>query len=233
MVYERADSRADDTVPVWHCVAVGQGRAPWHLRLPDGSEVWLLAGSSYSYPLERKIASVGTLFEGRALFEVKDMASEPFVIRTRSGALIRMLGTRFTVEAGSTTKVVLFNGRLEVSNKHGRIQLRSMQEAVFGAGSIRVLTVRDSAGISEWVRRAGSFAFNNTALKDAIRQVADWYGCQVALDGRVRGVPITGHLERSASVDAVIGLIQKVESNYAYIYRSGSAIVISSKPPAK
>ena len=70
--------------------------------LPDGTEVTLAPGSkltySEKYPRDTKL-------EGKAYFEVARDEAVPFEI-TSNGAFVRVLGTKFMVDAGSSVKEV-------------------------------------------------------------------------------------------------------------------------------
>ena len=70
--------------------------------LPDGTEVTLAPGSklTYSEKSPRK-----TQLEGKAYFEVARDEAVPFEI-TSDGAFVRVLGTKFMVDAGSSVKEV-------------------------------------------------------------------------------------------------------------------------------
>ena len=70
--------------------------------LPDGSEVTLSPGSRLTYGEKspRK-----TCLEGKAFFEVARDEAVPFEI-TADGAFVRVLGTKFMVDAGSSVKEV-------------------------------------------------------------------------------------------------------------------------------
>ena len=71
--------------------------------LPDGSEVTLTPGSRLTY---NEKSPRNTHLEGKAFFEVARDEAVPFEI-TADGAFVRVLGTKFMVDAGSSLKEVL------------------------------------------------------------------------------------------------------------------------------
>ena len=86
------------------------------LVLPDGSRVWLNAGSRLVYPghfspLRREVS-----LEGEAFFEVTHNASVPFLVH--AGKLtVRVLGTRFNVKAykeDADIETTLISGKVQV-----------------------------------------------------------------------------------------------------------------------
>jgi ferric-dicitrate binding protein FerR (iron transport regulator) len=95
-----------------------------HLVLPDGSQVWLNAGSKLTYPRsfddkERKVALVGEAF-----FKVQTNKSKPFIVST--GQMnVRALGTAFNVKAYPEDKAItttLVEGIVKVDGVQGKKQ---------------------------------------------------------------------------------------------------------------
>lgn len=89
-----------------------------HITLPDGTKVWLNAGSVFKYPktFDAKIRQV-ELLEGRAFFDVKHMDNKPFIVKTKS-LNVTVLGTSFDVRAykrEGTTKVSVVTGKVGVT----------------------------------------------------------------------------------------------------------------------
>lgn len=84
--------------------------------LPDGSKVWLNAGSQITYESEygKKTRSLDLI--GEAYFDVAKDAEHPFIVNTPE-LKIRALGTRFNVKAYPEEKAVfatLEEGRIDV-----------------------------------------------------------------------------------------------------------------------
>lgn len=90
-----------------------------NLILPDGTKVWLNAGSALSYDSAygRNIREVA--LSGEAFFDVVKNKEKPFVIHT-SKINIRVLGTEFNVRSyptDKTTEASLIRGSIEVTFK--------------------------------------------------------------------------------------------------------------------
>ena len=68
------------------------------IQLPDGSTVWLNAGSKLTYTKDfgKEIREVTLI--GEAFFDVTKMKEKPFIIHT-SSINIKVLGTAFNVKA--------------------------------------------------------------------------------------------------------------------------------------
>lgn len=89
------------------------------IQLPDGSTVWLNAGSSLIYNKDFGIEKREVEITGEGFFDVTKNASMPFIIKTRSFD-IKVLGTVFNVKAypdDETSETSLLEGKIEVSIK--------------------------------------------------------------------------------------------------------------------
>lgn len=90
-----------------------------HLVLPDGTLVWLNAGSRINYDKNYGVALREVNLTGEAFFDVARNAEKPFVIHT-ARIDIKVLGTRFNVRSyptDKTTEATLIRGSIEVSIK--------------------------------------------------------------------------------------------------------------------
>lgn len=86
------------------------------ISLPDGSVIWLNAGSTLKYPekFDKKIREI--YLTGEGYFDVRHHAEKPFIVH--AGAMdIRILGTEFNVRAYEDegfTETSLIKGAVEV-----------------------------------------------------------------------------------------------------------------------
>ena len=89
-------------------------------RLPDGSVVWLNAGSSISYEEDFSGPVREVKLEGEAYFDVAKDAKKPFIVHT-AGIDIKVLGTSFNVKAYASDKTVettLIQGLVQVTGQY-------------------------------------------------------------------------------------------------------------------
>ena len=87
------------------------------LNLPDGSKVWLNAGSSIKYPTRFRNNERTVSIEGEAYFEVESDRKHPFVVRA-GDMTVKATGTQFNVNhyaKDSIASVVLVSGRVSVA----------------------------------------------------------------------------------------------------------------------
>lgn len=90
------------------------------VELPDGSVVWLNAGSKLTYNKEFGQTLREVTLSGEGFFDVAKMKDKPFIIHT-SNINIKVLGTVFNVKAypeDKRTETSLIRGRIEVTIKN-------------------------------------------------------------------------------------------------------------------
>ncbi|BAV04327.1 FecR family protein [Filimonas lacunae] len=109
LVYRSGDRRVQ--------VIVAQNGSRMQSKLPDGSTVWLNAGSSISYPVNFTGSQREVELKGEGYFDVAKNAGKPFIVHT-AGIDIKVLGTAFNVKAYDTDKEVettLISGMVQIS----------------------------------------------------------------------------------------------------------------------
>ena len=156
--------------------------------LPDGTEVTLAPGSklTYSEKSPRK-----TQLEGKAYFEVARDEDVPFEI-TSDGAFVRVLGTKFMVDAGSSVKeVYVTEGKVlfaKSSDSEGVILTKDMQATISPGEDIPVIVMEADVNTIAWHR--GSFIFDKTPLKEVLETLSEHYKVSFAatdLDKQLSG----------------------------------------------
>ena len=156
--------------------------------LPDGSEVTLAPGSrlTYSEKSPRK-----TQLKGKAFFEVARDEAVPFEI-TSDGAFVRVLGTKFMVDAGSSVKeVYVTEGKVlfaKSSDSEGVILTKDMQATLSESDAVPVVAMEPDVNSIAWQR--GSFIFDKTPLKEVLETLSEHYKVSFAatdLDKQLSG----------------------------------------------
>lgn len=90
------------------------------IQLPDGSMVWLNAGSKLTYTKDFGKKNREVMLTGEAFFDVTKNPEKPFLIQTNS-INIKVLGTAFNVKAypeDKQTETSLIRGNIEVTIKN-------------------------------------------------------------------------------------------------------------------
>jgi transmembrane sensor len=107
------------------------------IQLPDGSQVWINAGSKLTYAGMMKGLTREVTLDGEAYFDVVKDAAHPFIVHT-SRIDIKVLGTAFNVKAYKiepTIEATLIHGSIEVTNRNRpdapKIMLKPREKLVF------------------------------------------------------------------------------------------------------
>lgn len=171
--------------------------------LPDGSQVTLAPGSqlTYSEKSPRK-----TQLEGKAFFEVARDETVPFEI-TADGAFVKVLGTKFMVDAASSLKeVYVTEGKVlfaKSSDSEGVILTKDMQAVLSQSDAVPVIVMETDVNSIAWQR--GSFIFDSTPLKEVLETLSEYYKVSFAATDLDKQLSGEFHAE---DLDLIISLIE-------------------------
>lgn len=121
------------------------------ITLPDGSNVWLNAGSKLCYSSDFGKTSRNISLNGEGYFSVTKNKKKPFII-TSGETRIRVLGTKFDLKAyadDDLARVTLLEGSLSISSKKENIKetiISPNQQAFIQRGSYSVKVRSVKAG---------------------------------------------------------------------------------------
>ena len=171
--------------------------------LPDGSEVTLTPGSRLTY---NEKSPRNTHLEGKAFFEVARDEAVPFEV-TADGAFVRVLGTKFMVDAGSSVKeVYVTEGKVlfaKSSDVEGVILTKDMQATLSPDANVPVIAVEPDVNSIAWQR--GSFIFDKTPLKEVLKTLSEHYKVSFAATDLDKQLSGEFHAE---DLDLIISLIE-------------------------
>jgi len=181
----------------------------YQLTLPDGSKVWLNAASSITYPTtftgnERKVQ-----ITGEAYFEIAHNSKMPF--RVEKGELaVQVIGTHFNVNAyedESAVNVTLLEGSVNVKYADDKQVIKPGQQAQVKAGSkMKLINEVDVEVVMAW--KNGLFHFENSDIKEVMRQVSRWYDVDVVYKtATVKNDPLFIEVQRNTNLSDVLKVI--------------------------
>ncbi|HAT92992.1 FecR family protein [Sphingobacterium sp. UBA7038] len=184
----------------------------YQVTLPDGTKVWLNAGSSLKYPMSFAKNERRVRLEGEAFFEVTKDSARPFKVLSK-GQEIEVLGTAFNVNSypdNTVIKTTLVNGKVKLSN-HKRYSeaiylLPGQQSTNTNNGKIQLANV-DTAPFTAW--KEGLFYFDETPLSDALQQIGRWYNVEVKYKGEVPQTHFYGRIKRSKPLRDVLDVLEE------------------------
>lgn len=195
--------------------------------LPDGTTVWLNAGSSLRYPLkftggERKVAMTG-----QVSFLVKHDALHPFRVEV-SGQTIEDIGTEFDINAYRNEPVVLttlIEGSASVTKGQKKVILVPGQQAVTNSQKegIDVLEGINTDNVIAW--RIGKFKFDNADMRTVMRQLERWYDVEIVFEGEIPDRPLVGGTFRNEQLSEVLHTLEL--SGVAHFRIEGTRVYVS------
>lgn len=167
-------------------------------RLPDGTQLWLNAGTrivlAQGFSHDRRELTL----EGEAFFEVQHDEDHPFIIHT--GALeVRVLGTSLNVRAypgESSMEATLIEGKAEIGlagNPQSAIPLKPNEKMVFhneDSGNplnyIRkpIVPDRTDGTIVETSWTKNKLVFRNETLSSLSTRLERWYDVTIVFDDK-------------------------------------------------
>ncbi|CAN5726870.1 DUF4974 domain-containing protein [soil metagenome] len=192
----------------------------YKLLLPDGSEVWLNAASSITYPTsfidgERKVTITGeAYFEVAHLKDVNGKGNVPFIvsIKATSGeqTQVEVLGTHFNINAYSDEPVIkatLLEGIIKLNNLKSNSMLKPGQQGqVNNNGNIHVIENANTEEAVAW--KNGLFQFDNADIKTVMRQIARWYDVDVVFKEMIPSEKFVGEIPRNSNISEVFKILQ-------------------------
>lgn len=184
----------------------------WQIKLPDGTQVWLNALSSLTYPTsfngknERRIT-----LSGEAYFEVSKNEQQPFIVETEKQD-VKVLGTHFNVSAYADeplVKTTLLEGSVQVTQAGNKATyiLKPGEQSELSSAGIKIEEV-DAEDAIAW--KNGYFIFNNERQESIMQKIARWYDVEVTYaDPEAKNVTYLGTVSRFENVSQVLRKFQK------------------------
>ena len=181
----------------------------YQLILPDGSKVWLNAGSSLRFPTafvgkERRVE-----LSGEAYFEVSKNKAMPFKVFANDME-VRVLGTHFNVMAYDNEKSInttLIEGSVQVLKGTGRVYLKPGEEAILNKTSSNMtVSAADVEQIVAW--KNGYFMFNDENIESIMRKVSRWYNVDVTFKGSMKNKDFVGTMLRNRNVSELLRMLE-------------------------
>ena len=175
------------------------------LDLPDGSHVWLDAGSSVSYPEDMTVSRVVSL-TGNAVFDVTKKENGQNFIVELDGACVEVHGTSFSVNhgLGDIVYVTLYSGLVDfVAGATGqRVSLMPSNRLEFNPEESTISVAPFFKGIS-W--KDGNYVIENASLGDIVEFICWNWSINVSTDPSIgNGQRVNGKIMHSETPGSVL-----------------------------
>jgi transmembrane sensor len=202
LIYRIAYDRAPQDV------VIAAKSTPMQQKLPDGSEVFVNKNSTVTFIKKGKKREVK--LEGEAYFNVVHNAAEPFVINIDE-IRIEDIGTAFNVNALPGSKVVevtVDEGEVRFyTESNAGVRLIKGEKAYYdkSAKTFSKGSIDPSENVASYKTRI--FQFNETSLREVIRQLNDVYGCDIRLASEELGNCKLSVMFKNENLEEIIPII--------------------------
>lgn len=187
------------------------------LTLPDGSTVWLKAGSLLTYDLPFREQREVHL-QGEAFFQVTRDESYPFAVSTRH-LRVEVLGTEFDVKAleeDSISEVTLITGEVGVRVGEHYLCLKEKERLLYDVRTGKIERSMLSVGKSvDW--REENLQYEYASLEDVLRGVESRYYIPVIRDSSaLNGPVVTLKLTGKETLEETLNYLSLITGAFTY-----------------
>ncbi|HEY4338276.1 MAG TPA: FecR family protein [Puia sp.] len=216
-------------------ISIGRGvRQAFQVKFPDGTRIWLDSNTRIAFGRDFRTGPEPVL-EGQAFFDVaRHDPAHPLRVWTGRGESMTVLGTSFNVRsyaADARATVELYTGKLRVNRDKDSLLLTPSQMALMTADNgLQLQSMGVHGDTPLWMLPAGKspyFEFQNTPLSLALNEVAGWYRKSVSNPEGVPGIPVTGKLAHSQTLENTLAALQRVQSGHAILRSNADTIFVT------
>jgi transmembrane sensor len=251
LAYNAAGEKGNE--PAWNTITTPRGRQ-FKIILPDGTQVWLNAASSITYPTffagaERRVEVTGEVY-----MDVARDSRKKFKVKVNNQAVVEVTGTEFNVKA-YTDEASLATTLLEGSVKlykatdtscwHcGGVQTQELspatavslspgQQGLIESNNKQQPKNRSNSGIlilndidtdKILAWKNGYFNFTGMSSREAMNQLVRWYNIEVVYENDVPDIEFFGDLRRDMNLADVLTALEAAGVQFKVI--AGRKLVV-------
>lgn len=181
-----------------------------HIRLPDGSEVWLNAASTLEFPENFGEEKREVYLSGEAFFDVQHAEQLPFVIHTGKVSTT-VLGTSFNIKAypgRRNVTVSVSQGKVSVNygDKTPATLTKGQQLKVDLGREIRAGKKTLVAEAAPW--KQGDLRYDGETLADIMADLERVYDVKINIEQEtLRKVPVSTSFKRDIGVEQALQVL--------------------------
>ena len=146
------------------------------ITLSDGTEIWLNAESTLTYPSKFNGTERVVELVGEGYFKVAKDKEHPFIVHANTLST-RVSGTEFNMRAyhDNTPHVTLVEGKVHVKTmeQDQEIELSPGEDASMDSNGWLIVQNVDTYSYVQW--KNGYFYFDDAPLEDVIHELERWY----------------------------------------------------------
>lgn len=198
----------------------------YQITLPDGTDVWLNAGTTLTYPSrfdedQRRVEIVGEAYFAVRPAYHEDGTKIPFWVSTPQQE-IEVLGTEFNVAAYPDqpfSKTTLIEGRVRLNDHRQTFVLQPGDQATTvntraspGAPIKTTLQTVETGTFTAW--RDGRFSFDGKSFVEIMNEIAHWYDLEAVYKGETPREELVGDAFRNQNLGLVLRVLDVAEIDY-------------------
>lgn len=189
-----------------------------HLRLADGTNVWLNSNTTFRYPVIFSRENREVRLDGEAYLEVAKDDSKSFVVKTEKYD-VEVLGTVFDVEAYAGKpdfRTTLYEGKVRLYDPHrtNPVSLSPGQTAELVDGRLRVSATKD---VNAYRWKDGLIYIEDKSFDEIMQLFEKFYAVQIVVNNRhVKALGYRGKLRVSDGVDHALRVLQ---NDFPFVYK--------------
>lgn len=215
-----------DNAPVNYYTLTAPIGSKTYLTLPDGSHVWLNAGSTLSYSTNFGKRDRHVKLEGEGYFEVAKKDGEQFVVTTR-GYDVVVKGTRFNVMAYNDDQYItttLIQGAVLIGRGDDILCMQPGDMVRLDTKTGQLTKTRYTNDTHAWVQDMTEF--NEITLEDLSKVLSRRYAVNINIQSvRLRHMRFSISLRNKETIDDVLDALQRITA--MKVCRNGKEITIS------
>jgi transmembrane sensor len=187
----------------------------YRLVLPDGTQAWLNAASSISYPAAFTTNERRVRISGEVYFEVAVDKAKPFVAEASDGSLVQVLGTSFDIDSyldEGVVKTTLLTGKVRVSAGSGATMVAPGEQAQESPDKLTLVDKVDLEKVMAW--KNGFFDFQDATLEEVMRQLERWYDIKVEYPKGIPAGQFEGQISRNINLADLLKILARADVKF-------------------
>ena len=191
---------------------------PMKVSLPDGSDVWLKAGSELEYDKSFSVSGRSVRLDGEAYFDVARNPGMPFYVNTAS-LRIKVLGTVFNVKdrKSSAPEVVLAKGSVVMQNSRGEniLRLSPGQKAEWD-GEEGMFEVQEAPASNMLLQNYGIISLRDVTASEIAALIESTFGVKLRSEGTPSSRTYDFNFQKDSTPASVVDLLNFIcrEQNF-------------------
>lgn len=183
------------------------------ITLQDGTEVWLNAQSTLTYPAHFSRRNRKVEINGEAFFDVAKDKTRPFIVSTQHIDM-KVLGTQFNVysyRGAGYIQTALVEGSVEiytVGDRQNSLVLKPNEQVTVRGDKMAVTTISNAEHLL-W--KEGIYCFQNEQLIDIIDKLQLYYDVKIVVkDPDIFHIRYTGKFRQRDGIDEILRILRKI-----------------------